>query len=1162
VTSRSGYKLVVEVGPSTGQEFELTGDSYTIGRDPASDIALDIKIISRRHALLTWADDHFQIEDLGSANGTRVNGDRIHHATPLANGDQVQLGQSVRLLFEAPVPVVDMGATLLEFPEMSDATVVEEDLTVLDLGLGTELLDPDMDAAMKADDRPISAETPPPPPPPPPAAPSFSNETIVASQYKPTRPTDISYPILLSVAIAGAETRSYRLEKEVYTIGRGDDNDIVVLSKIISRHHGQLQRQPDGYVFVPRPDTGNPTLFQGRPLTGVQHLSHNDKLRIGGQDPGLMVTLTYLDSAESAATTSADQMLDFSQKSQISIGRDPSNDITVDHPIVSRFHAYIERVGQRYRVRDLRSANGTFVNDVRIEDEVWLKSDDTLRIGTYRFSIAEGRIASFDEGRGLRVFATGLNKWVRKDLNILQDISLAIQPREFIVVVGQSGGGKSTLLDAISGYRPATQGGVLVNKINVYENFDAIRNEIGYVPQRDTIHMELTTFQALDYAAQLRMPRDTTKEERHKRIMEVLEDLDIAHRKDTQISSLSGGQIKRVSIGVELLTKPGLFFLDEPTSGLDPGTETQFMQLMRRLADQGRTIILVTHATKNVMLADKVVFLARGGHLAWFGPPEEALAYFDKHRTEREQRARDIEFDEIYSILDDQSRGTAVDWGNRYKESAAYRSYVAVPLQQQAIAPAASGDTQINAAAVKGQRKNNRQISSLRQFRVLSARNVRILTRDRFSLALMLLVAPIVAMLDVILAAALGRNPFDFNDGFIPNVLITLFLPTVYAVMVGALSQMREIVKEGDIYKRERLVNLRLFPYIFSKIWVAALLALYQAAVYTLVHYVAFDMPGVPNGVVLFYISLLLATMAGMMMGLFASVLAPNPNSAPLIVIILILPQIVLGGALVPLPEAISAPTSTRWAFQAFMAITETGSDVAADACWSLPKEAREDLPFDYKNANCDCMGLNALNEESCDFPGSGELIKEVPNEVGDPPVHHGLIEPEKPGESPTPPEDPVFPICPEKPEDEGDAEAMATYFEELEACRKETETIQDEFNAERAVFEGEMDIYQARLEQFEVDYAAYQTAEAEYQRKVFEYEAAKKAHQQVLEGSAAPVEGAINLYNRDFGWLFVDSGNSSVFFNTLIKTWAAQLVIISILFVLIVVLQKRKDII
>ena len=346
--------------------------------------------------------------------------------------------------------------------------------------------------------------------------------------------------------------------------------------------------------------------------------------------------MTYLAPSQAATKLSAVQ---FGDKEKLTFGRDPANDVVCDNPRVSRFHAQVTRVGRRYYVTDLRSANGTFVNDKRVEGNVWLNPQDTIRIGPYRLVMGEDQFTRYDETEGLRVDAYHLNKWVRKDLNLLQDISLVFQPREFIVVVGQSGGGKSTLVDAIAGYRPATHGQVFVNGIDVYQNFDAIRNEIGYVPQKDIIHMELTVYQALNFAAQLRMPNDTTKEERHKRIMEVLNDLDLTHRKDVQISGLSGGQQKRVSIGVELLTRPGLFFLDEPTSGLDPGTETAFMHLMRRLADQGRTIIMVTHATKNVMLADKVVFLARGGYLAWFGPPDEALAYFDQYRSEQDRRS-------------------------------------------------------------------------------------------------------------------------------------------------------------------------------------------------------------------------------------------------------------------------------------------------------------------------------------------------------------------------------------------------------------------------------------------------------------------------------------------------------------------------------------------
>src|SRR5262249_32093625 len=197
--------------------------------------------------------------------------------------------------------------------------------------------------------------------------------------------------------------------------------------------------------------------------------------------------------------------------------------------------------------------------------------------------------------------------------------------------------------------------------------YDLFRGEIGYVPQRDIVHMELTPQSALDYAAQLRMPPDTTRAERQGRVQEVLADLDLGERKSAPISQLSGGQLKRVSIGVELLTKPRLFFLDEPMSGLDPGTEYEMMKLLRQLADQGRTVVLITHATKNVMLCDKVAFLARGGYLSYFGPPDAALAYFDQYRTARERREKEMEFDDIYSILDDPRRGTPAEWAARFE---------------------------------------------------------------------------------------------------------------------------------------------------------------------------------------------------------------------------------------------------------------------------------------------------------------------------------------------------------------------------------------------------------------------------------------------------------------------------------------------------------------
>lgn len=1099
MASGSLPRLSLIRGPNPGHTFDLGPTVQVIGRDLSAAIVIDSPGVSRRHAQISPQGDAYVLQDLGSANGTFVNDRRLSAPHTLSPGDRIRLGQSVELVYEAPRHV---PATMVEAgpPPGIEVTVGE---------------------------RPPQAAAPPAPPPRPPAAPPAEGQTVLGdfSDLMPVRE-----PPQLLVEEAGGASQTVVLTKEAYTLGRADDNDIRIGSKIVSRHHARLERVDAGYRVSPLPDVANPMNFEGRPLTAPLRLRHGDLLRIGGLDPGTMVTLRY-NSPATAAERLASVEVSFGERTLLAVGRDPGNDIRLDAPQVSRFHAQLERVGARYRVHDLHSANGTFVNDQRVEGQVWLKPNDQLRIGPYRFVMGEDRLAQYDESSGLRVDAIGLNKWVRKDLNILQNISLAFQPREFIVVVGQSGGGKSTLVDAIAGYRPATHGRVLVNDIDVYRNFDAIRNDIGFVPQRDIIHMELSVYQALDYAAQLRMPPDTSKAERHQRIMEVLDNLDLTQRKDVQISRLSGGQQKRVSIGVELLTKPGLFFLDEPTSGLDPGTETALMQLMRRLADQGRTIVLITHATKNVMLADKVIFLARGGHLAWFGPPDEALKYFDEYRSERDRRAGDMEFDQIYAILDDPGLGRPEDWTKRYQAHPAYQQYILQPLQAKGYLAAPGGAAAARPAVRPGPRR--RQVSALRQFFILSARNLKILTRDRFSLALMLAVAPLVGMLDIILSFLLGRNPFSPGEkGNVANVMVSLFLLVFYGVSVGGLAQMREIVKEIDIYKRERLVNLKILPYVISKVWVAALLALYQAAAYTLIHYLAFDMPGGLIEFGLIYITMVMATMAGMMLGLFASAVAPNANAAPLIVILLVLPQVVLGGALIPLPGAgqfISALTSTRWGFENMMAITGVGSDVAADACWRLSEEERDDLSLAYRNQNCGCMGVNVFRADSCSFPGVGSNYDpaiDAPAPTSPPPLRPAPIEP-------------AVPDPPQKPADESDTVAVAEYLQALEAYQNQVKAIQDQYKAELAAYEAEASVYQSQV-------IAYQTELANYD---------------IARNSAiGKAEGLIEKILDDFSWTFVDKRSLSAYAFKVVAAWIAQGVIISVLFVAIVIFQMRKD--
>lgn len=1126
--AQTGFKLIFIEGHTPGAVIELNREEFILGREESTDVHIPSPAVSRRHACIRIRAGRVTLEDLNSSNGTFVNGRKIQGSVDLHPGDRISLGRSIIIALEGPPEDHPAQATIIEGmpPVIPPAPVTPDKVeTVVRMPRGQQPPPPPAQQPIPPNQQQTQYSSQPPAVPHPQAAGDSMHTVIGVPQQAVAAPTQ------LEVTIAGGKPVFYTLAKPRYTIGRNAENDIVISSPIVSRHHAILEKTQYGYRLEVLKDVTNPILRDGRPLTEPVTLHHQAKMRIGGEDPGMMVTLRYL--APSEAVAAPPMAVNFGQKDRIMIGRDPSNDVTLDSPLVSRFHAQIERVGQRYRLTDLRSANGTFVNDKRIEGVVWLQPQDMVRVGPSRFVMGQNALVRQDETKGLQVEMVGLNKWVRKDLNLLKNISLVFHPREFVVVVGQSGGGKSTLVDAVAGYRPATQGSVFVNGTNVYKNFDAIRNEIGYVPQKDIIHMELTVWQALDYAAKLRMPPDTTREEREKRIEEVLDDLDLTHRKDVQISGLSGGQQKRVSIGVELLTSPGLFFLDEPTSGLDPGTETSLMQLMRRLADRGRTIILITHATKNVMLADKVVFLARGGHLAWFGPPDEALEYFDQFRSDRDRRTKSIEFDTIYAILDDSSKGSPEEWGKRFKEHPAYQKYIRQPLaelghsldgQSKPLAPVVSKTTEI------ARKVSRKQVSALRQFFILSARNARILTRDKPAMMLMLAVAPIVSMLDVILSFVLGRDLGSYLNGNVALGVTGTFMPIMYSVMVGALAQMREFVKESEIYKRERLVNLKVLPYVLSKVWVAALIALYQSLVYTVVHTLAFEFTGTPLDLLFMYATLYLATLAGMMLGLASSALAPNGNAVPLIVIMFLIPQFTLGGAMIPVPDYVSAPMAARWTFEALMSISGAGSDVMKDACWELPEELRDNMTLEDKAAaGCNCMGIAVLRQESCEFPGIGKFYKPVIDQP----------EPIEPQDIGDPPPDPVIPPAPEEPEDTTDQVVMAEYLLKLQDYQKEVEKIQDEYKRQVEEYQNLADIYEKEME---------------------DYQEAKSTWEVERNQAVSEAEGLIDSVYKDFKWSFVDKSDPKLYYGKIFRTWASQGIIISVLLVLTILLIWRKD--
>ena len=421
----------------------------------------------------------------------------------------------------------------------------------------------------------------------------------------------------------------------------------------------------------------------------------------------------------------------------------------------------------------------------------------------------------------------------------------------------------------------------MYNNFDCYEHFDLFRQGLGYVPQDDIVHPELTVHQTLYYAARLRLPSDTSGAEIERLIEEVLESLELTQRRDTAVLKLSGGQRKRVSIGVELLTKPDIFFLDEPTSGLDPGLDGRMMELMRKLADEGRTIIMTTHATRNIMMADKVVFMARGGYLVYFGTPAEALTYFGVE-----------DFTEIYNILDSEDGPQA--YAQKLRQSEVYDRNVRQRFEAQPRESVSSSEPRDAAEKRKG-------ANWLAQMFWLTIRYLRILAKDPISLAVLLGASPMMAW---VMTKTFSKDTFALTfeeGGKATEGLALLFFMATATLFLGGFVASRSIAEERAVFMRERLVNLGLVPYVLSKVCVLGLFSVAQAASLTLIITSSVDFPDGNETILTVGAILFMTNLVAVGMGLAHFSLAANGLQATLVLVVLLIPQLVLGGAVVPL---------------------------------------------------------------------------------------------------------------------------------------------------------------------------------------------------------------------------------------------------------------------
>jgi ABC-type multidrug transport system ATPase subunit/pSer/pThr/pTyr-binding forkhead associated (FHA) protein len=660
----------------------------------------------------------------------------------------------------------------------------------------------------------------------------------------------------------------------VLRIGRAPGNAVWTPDdRVVSAQHAKVVRLEGRYLLLDL-DSTNGTYLNGQrveraaladgDVIGLGH--HGPELRVevlAGDAPGRasQATVVVPNFAELArrsppTTLAAEVPLD---RDSLTVGRGEAADVRLDSPIVSRLHARFTRRDGAWRVEDLESSNGTFLNGRSVE-RAPLAAGDRVVVGPHVLELTATALRVLDTRSRARLDALELGVEAGGRA-LLADVSLHLPAGSLTAIIGPSGSGKSTLLTALAGVRRPMRGSVRLNGLDLHAQFAALKGSLGYVPQDDIVHRELAVGESLDYTARLRLPADTAPAERERRVAEVLASLELTDRRALPIARLSGGQRKRVSIAAELLTEPALLFLDEPTSGLDPGLEEALMLLLREQAYKGKTVVLVTHTLDHLELCDAVALLGEG-RLLFLGPPREAREHFGI--------AQDVN---LYARLKERP---AAEWQEAYRASDGYRRRVAEPLAgaapRAAAAPPGPGGAARSPAA------------SARQLAILARRYLATLTRDARNALMLVGQAPLVAGL---IGLSLLYGAGDVAYAKPKNTLLLLL--SLSAVWFGCSNAAREIVKERAIYLRERLVNLRILPYVLSKLLVLGGIAAVQCVLFLLVLDLWFGIPGRPE---LLFLSMLLVSGVGILLGLALSALAASADRAMTLLPLLLIPQV------------------------------------------------------------------------------------------------------------------------------------------------------------------------------------------------------------------------------------------------------------------------------
>ena len=670
-------------------------------------------------------------------------------------------------------------------------------------------------------------------------------------------------------------------------VGRDDACDLVISGGRVSRRHLTVTADDAGWTVT---DTSANGLFgaQGRigsdrgdGLACFALGSPNGPVVVLSPDPHLDVAATiaaFQPEPQAPAAADPDNTGVTMLEGVTRFGRASDNDVVLSGALASAHHAHVRRGSSGLEVIDLASERGTFVNGERVSRRA-LQVGDRVTMGGSAFTVtADGTLLEARDSTGVSLDARHVNVQIGA-ATLLHDVSFHLPARSVLAVVGQSGSGKSTLLGALTGFRPASAGTALVGGRDLYAEYDDLRFQVGLVPQQDLVPAQLKVRDALDYAARLRFPQDTGAAERRARVQEVMDDLGLTPRADLRIDRLSGGQRKRVSVALEMLTKPSLLFLDEPTSGLDPGLDRQVMVLLRELADAGRTVVVVTHSVENLGLADQLLVLAAGGYVAYYGPPADAPAYFGV-----------TDMPSVFLAMDGVP---GQEWQRRWEAHLQHTGTGTTTAVR--TAPTAT-------TAVASTRQVSRPRGTWSQFLTLTSRNIKVIAADRTYAALLVVLPIVLAATGFLVGSSYGLGTGPLDVGFVnPEARLLLMVLVLGSVFTGAATSIQELVKDRVIYQRERAVGLSRVAYIASKATVLGVIAALQGLVFALLSLVGRSGPDDPlllPGSLEIAVIVSAATVASCMLGLVLSGFLPTRDAALPALVIATMVQVVFSGAI------------------------------------------------------------------------------------------------------------------------------------------------------------------------------------------------------------------------------------------------------------------------